>query len=201
MHKTKQTTVPKIGIVGLAYGGYNLGEEFGPAKLEEMRRVLAAQPVEVVPAGPFVLTDADARAAGAALARADVDCILAVITTFVPDTFIVELLEACDKPVFLWCVEREMQCISVVCGPLITATLFNLGKRYEIVGEDIPAVGVPAFAGIGSEDRLKAGHQQNASLSSLLSFSRAAMLARRLRTARVGYCGGKCPIMMSMAVD
>jgi L-fucose isomerase-like protein len=88
-----------------------------------------------------------------------------------------------------------MQCISVVCGPLITATLFNLGKRYEIVGEDIPAGRL--------EDRALPGAATKSisALQQVLSFARAAMLARRLRTARVGYCGGKCPIMMSMAVD
>ncbi len=209
----------RLGLVGLAYGGYNLGEELGPAKLGEMHRLLAAQPVTVVPASRFVLTDADARAAGEELGRADVDCILAVITTFVPDTFIVELLDACDKPVFLWCVERELQCISVVCGPLITATLFNLGKRYEIVGADIPGsgsasnvaaparhAGVPRLRdeggyGAGEEDRALAGAATHSPLSRLLAFSRAAMLLRRLRTARVGYCGGKCPMMFSMAID
>jgi L-arabinose isomerase len=216
---------PRLGVVGMAYGGYNLGEELGPAKLADMRQFLGTQPVTVNAATRFVLTESDARAAGEELARADVDCILAVITTFVPDAFIVALLEACDKPVFLWCVEREMQCISVVCGPLITATLFNLGKRYEIVGADVTPVGVPAFlrsavalakaeAGSSPEDRLKAGHQRvdshgvgvpasagGATLHRLLSFARAAMLLRILRTLRVGYCGGKCPIMMSMAAD
>lgn len=193
---------PRLGVVGLAYGGYNLGEELGPAKLAEMQRALAIEPVTVVPASRFVLTDADARVVGGQLAAADVDCILAVITTFVPDTFIVELLDACDKPVFLWCVEREMQCISVVCGPLITATLYNLGKRYDIVGAGIPVGGPPEGGTPTSGDvTALADPADIPALDRLLTFARAAMLARILRTMRVGYCGGKCPIMMSMAVD
>lgn len=171
---------PSIGMVGIAYGGYNLGEELGPGKLSEMERLLADQPVQVVNAEMFCRTEADCRAAGEHLARANVDCILVVLTTFVPDYFIVELLDNCDKPVFLWAVEREIQCISIVCGPMITATLFNLEKRYELRGADI-------------SDSSTLGH--------LLAFSRAAMLERVLRTMRVGFSGGKCPIMFSMSFD
>ena len=171
---------PRVGVVGMAYGGYNLGEELGPAKLRQMTGRLAGSPVETVAAKTFVLTEADARNAGEELARADVDCILAVITTFVPDYFIVELLAKCDKPVYLWAVEREMQCISIVCGPLITATLFNLGKPCRLAGADITDA---------------------ATMDDVLVFARAAMLARALRTLRVGHCGDKCPIMFSMAAD
>ena len=172
--------LPRLGVVGLAYGGYNLGEDLGPGKLAEMRSLLCGLPVEAVDAGRFVLTEADARAAGEELARAKVDCILAVITTFVPDHFIVALLDACDKPIFLWCVERELQCISIVCGPLITATLYNLDKRCALHGADI---------------------DDGETLASLLDFARAAMLERVLRTTRVGFSGGKCPIMFSMSFD
>ncbi len=201
-----RANMPRIGIIGLAYPGYNLGEELGPGKLAEMRQILAAQQVEAVVAGRFVLNEADAHAVGEELARADVDCILAVITTFVPDHYIVELLEACDRPIFLWCVEREMQCISVVCGPLITATLFNLGKRYQVVGADLPAAPdatadttLPADAGRRSSRPTRDAAET--SLDQLLIFSRAALAVRLLRTMRVGYCGGKCPIMFSMATD
>jgi L-fucose isomerase-like protein len=109
-----------------------------------------------------------------------VDAILAVITTFVPDYWLVELLAQCDRPVFLWCVEREMQCLALVCGPLITATLYNLSRRYRLAGADTGDA---------------------ATWAELRSFARAAMLDRLLRTLRVGYVGGPCPIMCSMAVD
>jgi len=172
--------LPRVGVVGMAYGGYNLGEELGPAKLAEMHDLLSGQPVTVVPVEDLVLDEAGARVAGEKLAGSAVDCILAVITTFVPDCFIVELLAACDKPVFLWCVERELQCISVVCGPLITATLYNLEKRYALHGTDI---------------------DDPETMEELLTFARAAMLQRVLRELRVGFCGGKCPIMFSMTPD
>lgn len=219
--KQSTQTLPRLGLVGLAYGGYNLGEELGPAKLDEMRELLAGQPVETVAAGRFVFTEADARAAGEDLARAKVDCILAVITTFVPDHFIVALLDACDTPVFLWCVEREMQCISVVCGPLIAATLYELGKPCAIVAADIPGgvgralsgaatvetIGAPDPVAAPDKARMEGDHTParaatlHAAWESLLVFSRAALMRRLLRELRVGYCGGKNEIMFSMSAD
>ena len=187
-HTTSKLT-PRLGLVGLAYGGYSLGEELGPGKLAEMRDLLAGQPLETVAAGRFALTEAHARAAGEELAKANVDCILGVITTFVPDHFIVALLDACDKPVFLWCVERELHCISVVCGPLITATLYELGKPCAIAAADIRAT-----------DH-RSPITDHSPLSSLLAFARAAMMRRLLRELRVGYCGGKNEIMFSMSAD
>lgn len=171
---------PRIGVVGLAYPGYNLGEEMCEGKLQEMVEQLRGTNVEVAAVqGPF-FDDVGAARAGETLAQAKVDCILAVITTFVPDYFIVRLVDQCDVPVFLWAVEREMQCISVVCGPLITATLFNLGNHYRLFGADIP----------DEETR-----------NAFMVFARAAMLRRVLRTMRVGYCGGKPSIMFSMETD
>lgn len=172
--------VPRVGVVGLAYGGYNLGEELGPGKLAEMRHLLRREPVRVLPASRFVLTERDARAAGAELKRQDVDCILAVITTFVPDTFLAELLDACDRPVFLWAVEREMQCISVVCGPLITSTLYNRGRRYDLVGADIG---------------------DTAAIVRFRAFAQASLVRRLLDTLRVGCCNGRPPIMLSLETD
>lgn len=171
---------PRVGVVGLAYGGYNLGEELGPGKMREMCASLARVSVEVLAADRFVLKESDAAEAGRQLAAQKVDCILAVLTTFVPDYYIVELLRHADVPVFIWAVEREMQCISVVAGPLITATLFNLKKHYRLAGADI-----------GDKD----------TLAQVVMFARAAMLRRLLRTARIGYCGGRCPIMLNMAAD
>jgi len=173
-------SVPRVGVVGMAYGGYNLGEELGPAKLREIMARLADEPVDAIQAPRFVLSEGDARAMGADLARRDVDCILAVITTFVPDYFVTELINACDRPVFLWAVEREMQCISVVCGPLITATLYNLRKPCDLVGADV---------------------DDPAAMERLVAFARAGLMRRLLATLRVGYCGGKPPIMFSMETD
>ncbi|MDD5708470.1 MAG: hypothetical protein PHR35_21320, partial [Kiritimatiellae bacterium] len=135
--QTKEPQRARLGVVGLAYGGFNLGEEHGPVKLREMLKRLDLDELEIAPADTFAMNEAQAAAAGAELARRGVDAILAVIATFVPDSFIVELLKVCDRPVFLWCVERELQCLSLVCGPLVTATLFNRGYRYTLAGADI----------------------------------------------------------------
>ena len=72
-----------------------------------------------------------------------------------------------------------MRCISLVGGLLVTATLYNLDKRYRLVGADIGDA---------------------AAMRQLRVFA-----ARRCRTAAedvsVGYCGGRCPMMFSMSVD
>lgn len=164
----------------MAYPGYQLGEELGPGKLREMLGRLKREPFVVSTGTTFVQADADARAAGAELAAAKVDAVLVVVTTFVPDYFLTALLDACDAPVFLWCVEREMRCISLVCGLLNTATLYNLGKHYALHAADT---------------------DEATTMEELRVFARAAMLRRRLRSSRIGCCGGKCPIMFSMSTD
>ena len=173
-------TRPRVGVIGLAYPGYHLGEEMCGPKLAEAIAMLGASPVEVTPASQPAMDEAGARRAGEEMAKADVDCILAVITTFIPDYFVTELLARCPVPVFLWAVEREMQCISLVCGPLITATLYNLNAHYRLAAADIP---------------------DETARRQFLTFARAAMLRRVLRRMRVGYWGGKPPIMFSMSVD
>ncbi|MHB9108092.1 MAG: hypothetical protein ACYDCO_13620 [Armatimonadota bacterium] len=171
---------PRVGVVGLAFPGYQLGEEMCPAKYREMLDLLGKEHLELITADVLVYDEASARKAGEQLQAQGVDCLLGVLTTFVPDYFVVELLNGCDVPIFLWAVEREIGCLSLVCGPLVTATLYNLNKRYALYGADIP-----------DED----------TLGELYTFARAAMMQRLLRDMRVGFCGGKCPIMFSLSVD
>ncbi len=166
--------------MALAFPGFNLKEELCPAKLKEMTALLKKEPLDAYTVSGPVYSRTDARRAGDELRRRDVDCILALITTFVPDYFIIELLSGCDKPVFLWAVEREMDCISLVCGPLITATLYNLGKHYSLSGADIA----------DKDTLLKLGF-----------FARASMACSLLSRARIGYMGGRPDIMFSMEVD
>ena len=171
---------PRVGVVGAAYPGFHLGEEMAEAKFQQMVDALAGQPLDlcVVPA---IVTDTDsARATGQQLGAEKPDCLLIVLTTFIPDTFVVDLLRECDVPVFLWAIEREIDCLALVCGPMITASLYNLQKPYSLHASDIP------------DDRV-CGH--------LLTFARAAMLRRMLRQLRVGYMGGKPSIMFSMSTD
>jgi L-fucose isomerase-like protein len=180
LHPRPSAARPRVGVVGLAYPGYQLGEELCAPKFQEMQTALADEELELHPAATLAYDEATARQAGAELAAREVDCLLAVITTFVPDHFIVELLRACDKPIFLWCIEREIGCLSLVCGPLITGTLYNLEKRYALIGADIADADA---------------------LAQFRTFARAALAVRLLRTLRVGYVGGPCPIMLNMAVD
>lgn len=109
-----------------------------------------------------------------------VDFILVVLTTFVPDHFIAELVDGCDIPVFLWAVEREMDCISLVGAMLVSPTLYELEKHYQLHAGDI-----------GDREVLR----------SLMIFARAAMMKRVLYNMRAGYMGENPDIMFSMAVD
>ena len=171
---------PRVGVIGLAYPGYNLGEELCESKLQEMYSSLGSSGFELCQVSQVVTDEATAARVGKELSESGVDCILAVITTFVPDHFIVRVLDNCDVPIFLWCVERELRCISLVCGPLITATLFELDKSYWLAGADI-----------GDSE----------TLNEFCTFARAAMLVRVCGNMRVGYVGGKNEIMLSMSAD
>jgi L-fucose isomerase-like protein len=172
--------VPRAGLVSMAFPGYYLGEEKARDKHEEMRSTLENGELYLVTIDGVVTDRIGAREAGSKLAEKGVDFILAVLTTFIPDHFIVEMLDTCDVPVFLWAVEREIGCISLVGAMLINPTLYDLGKRYQLYAGDIGDRGI---------------------LEKLLIFARASMMARALREMRVGYLGENPDIMFSMAAD
>ena len=171
---------PRLGTVALGFPGYYLGEEMATAKYGEMLKHLGHQELDLVPVGEVVLDGEAARRAGKELAAADVDLMCAVLTTFVPDHYIVELLKDCDLPIFLWAIEREIGCLSLVGGMLINPTLYELGRPHQLCGADV-----------GDMDTTEA----------LLAYARASMLRRALREMRVGYIGGNPDIMFSMAPD
>jgi L-fucose isomerase-like protein len=171
---------PRAGVVALAFPGYYLGEELAPAKYAEMLAHLRRQALDIVPVEAIVQDIAAAQQSGRTLAAAGVDFICAILTTFVPDHAIVELLQGCDVPIFLWAIEREIGCIALVGGLLINPTLYDLHKHYALYGSDIGDA---------------------ATTTHLMIFARAAMLRQALRGMRVGYMGGNPEIMFSMAVD
>lgn len=171
---------PRVGTVAMAFPGYYLGEEMAPGKYAEFLAHLEGLDLQTVPVDQIVLDRSDARQAGGELARADVDCLVVMLATFVPDHYLVDLLEACDLPVFLWAVEREIDCLSLVGGMLINPTLYELGKDYQLHGADI---GDPSTT------------------EEMMVFARAAMLKRTLQRMRIGYMGGHPDIMLSMTAD
>lgn len=171
---------PIAGLVGMAYPGYHLGEEMCISKTKEALACLGGAELELYPAGEQVLDELSAARIGRQFAERKVDCILAVITTFVPDHFVTVLLDQCDVPVFLWCLEREIKCLATVCGPLITATLRELNKKYILIASDL---------------------NDSEAIGEFMVFARACAMRRILRTLRVGYAGGKNNIMFSMTAD
>jgi len=176
----KTIHVPVAGIVSFAFPGYYLGEEMAPQKYKEIITVLRGQGLEIIVIDNVVMNTADAKTAGKKFADKGVDFICAVPATFVPDHFIVELLGTCDVPLFLYVIEREISCISLVGAMLTNPTLYDLDKKYQI------------YAGeIGDEEII----------DRLMVFARAAMMKRVLRNMRIGYMGKNPDIMFSMVVD
>lgn len=163
----------------MALPGYFLGDEMCDDKRLEGIQMLQAEGYEVT-AAPAVFSPEQAREAGIAFAKENVDCMVVLLATFVADYFVTELLKGCDKPVFLWALDREVTCITMVCTPLITASLKNLKKDCCVVCGEI------------DDDYCK---------EQLAHYAKAAMLKNQLRGARIGYSGHKPEIMYSMAAN
>lgn len=172
-------TAPKIGFVTMALPGYFLGDEMCDDKRLEGLKMLEGQGFEVV-AAPSVYSPEEARRAGEALAAENVDCLVVLLATFVADYFVTELTKACDRPVFLWALDREVTCITMVCTPLISASMKTLGRDISVVSGEIG---------------------DTYCLEQLHHYAKAAMLRNRLRGARIGYSGHKPEIMYSMAAN
>jgi len=179
MRKNK-AHMPHAGIVALAFPGYYLGEEMAPTKYEEMLTHLDTLELTQVRVDNIVTDTHSAREAGRELAEKGVDFICAVLTTFVPDHFLVELLDACDVPIFLYAIEQEIGCLSLVGAMLNNPTLHDLDKLYQLQAGEI------------GDKRI---------LGKLMIFARAAMMKRALGEMRVGYMGKNPDIMFSMQVD
>lgn len=170
---------PKLGFVTMALPGYFLGDEMCESKRLEGLEMLRRAGYDVC-AAPAVFSPEQAYAAGSELNKENIDCLVVFLATFVADYFVTELVKACDKPVFIWAHDREVTCITMVCTPLITASLKNLKKDCCVVSGEI---------------------NDSYCLEQLSHYSRAAMLKNRLYGARFGYSGHKPEIMYSMAAN
>jgi L-fucose isomerase-like protein len=178
--KNKNNHLPRTGVVTLAFPGFHLGEEKANLKKKEMLGCLDKYDLEIFAHNPVVTNTEEARNAGEALAQTGVDFILTILATFVPDHFVVELLVACDVPVFMYALEREIDCISLVGAMLVNPTLYDLDKQYQIHAGDVG---------------------DGVIMDKLMVFARASMMKRVLGEMRVGYMGKNPEIMFSMAAD
>lgn len=172
-------TTPKLGFVTMALPGYFLGDEMCESKHNEGYEMLQKLGYDVCSASA-VFSPEEAYSAGLKLRNENVDCLVVLLATFVADYFVTELVKACDKPVFLWALDREVTCITMVCTPLITASLKNLNKDCCVVCGEI---------------------DDEYCVDQLFKYSKAAMLKNRLVGARIGYSGHKPEIMYSMAAN
>ena len=171
---------PQLALVPMAYPGYNLGEGMCDDKKIEMELYLKQNGFEILFSSECIYSQEDAKLKGYEINQINPDVIIVLLTTFVPDYFLSELLSDIDIPIFIWALEREIQCISMVGGVLVTGTLFNLNKNYKLVATDFP---------------------DEESLYQLKTFTNAAMIKSKLRKCRIGYSGGKNNIMLSMMAD
>lgn len=174
----KEST-PKLGFVTMALPGYFLGDELCESKRLEGLEMLKQAGYDVC-AAPAVFSPDEAFEAGIQLKKENVDCLVVFLATFVADYFVTELVKACDKPVFIWAHDREVTCITMVCTPLITASLKTLQKDCCVVSGEV---------------------NDPYCMEQLYHYSRAAMLKNRLYGARFGYSGHKPEIMYSMAAN
>ena len=85
--------LPRVGLVAMAFPGFYLGEEKAPGKLAEASALLSAVDIELVKVEEVVTDIPGAKEAGRELAGEVIDCICVILTTFVPDHFIVALLD------------------------------------------------------------------------------------------------------------
>ncbi len=170
---------PKLGLVTMALPGYFLGDEMCADKHEEGLRMLKDLGYDVCVGGCAYSPD-DARDIGRRFQEENVDFLFVFLATFVADYFVTELVKACNKPVFIWALDREVTCISMVCTPLITASLKNLKKDCCVVAGEV---------------------NDSYCTEQLYHYAKAAMLRNRLCGARIGYSGHKPEIMYSMAAN
>lgn len=169
-----------LGLIGMAIPGLFMGEEMCAPKTAEMYEFLTGAGYTVKQASAIAMSAEDAMRLGRELAGAEIDCVVAAVTTFVGDYYAAALAEACKKPVFLWLVERELQCISLVAGPLCAATLKNLHHPFRVSADDIG----PGY----TADKLRA-------------FALACKGVNCLRGMRIGFSGGHASHMFSQSFD
>jgi L-fucose isomerase-like protein len=172
--------VPKVAIVPMAFPGYSLKDELAENKLDQALPYFDGENIQLVRSSSVVTNTKAAEEIGIEMMEKKVDCIVALLTTFVPDYFIVGLLDHCNVPIFLYAVEREIDCISLVGAMLSNPTLYDLGKLYDLGAGEL---GDPQI------------------MSRVLSFCRASMMRNVLKEMRVGYMGKNPEIMFSMQAD
>ncbi len=171
---------PTIGAVPFAFPGYFLGDENALPKYRELIQWLRGLNCDVEMVDYAVTDTFTAREAGILFREREVDVLLVLYTTFVPDHFIVGLLDTCDVPVLIFALEREIDSISLVGAMLANPTLFDLDKKYSIAAGEI-----------GDETVLRR----------IKVFASASFLKKKLTEMRAGYMGENPEIMFSMAAD
>jgi L-fucose isomerase-like protein len=170
---------PSAGFVSFAFPGFFLGEEKASTKHIEILTRLKKLELDVIDCG-VVMDTSTAHEAGRLCAEKSVDFIFILLTTFAPDHFVVEILDAYDAPVFLYALEREIGCISLVGAMLMNPTLYDLDKQYQLHAGDFT----------GSD-----------AMNGFMVFARASLMRRVLHDMRVGYMGKNPEIMFSMQAD
>ena len=167
---------PKIGFT-VIYHPLEVGAEKAPEMLSEYYRKITALDIEVIKADEPIYDIKTAVKTGRIFREKQVDVICILLATWSSDELILDLLEEWNAPVIVWGLPGIHT--GSLCGALqINCVLKELDKPCKFVYGD-----------------------EEASLREILSYSKAAALMRRLRTARLGLIGHRLEGMTETAFD
>ncbi|NPV49091.1 MAG: hypothetical protein HPY69_19275 [Armatimonadetes bacterium] len=156
---------PRVGVIGLS-SPLEVGADAAPRLAAQAGAWLQACGMETVVAGAFADAN-DAVRAGRQFVEQHVDAVLGVVASWYEDYLVLDLLEECPVPVFLWStVGMET---GALCGTQqLTCFLKQLERPFGC-----------AFGDLDDE----------ACRARALAYLRGAALHRRLRRSRIGLGG------------
>jgi len=169
---------PCVGVGALA-SPMEIGADRALKAVADLAKFLGDNGVDVVAMDTPATRPNTSVAAGRLFAEAHVDAICLAAVSWFEDYLVLDMLEECNVPVFLWAFPGMET--GGLCGTQqLTCYLKALGKPYAT-----------AFGGV----------EQGEALKRCLGFLRAAALRSRLRRARIGLAGCHVPGMTEVAVN
>lgn len=168
--------IPRIGLAVIRHP-FEEGADEAPHILEEARKALSFAEVVLAPA---ICEDvAGAHLAGKAFRDSDVDLVVVVLATWSSDAVAVRILDFANVPLFIWALPAVST--GSICGAhQLACVLKELGLKYGFV--------------YGRFDEQRC-------IDEVSKFSRAAMVAKRLRTVTLGQVGNRIEGMTEVSFD
>ena len=177
MFSDSKSLIPRVGVASLS-SPLEVGSDRAPKAVDDLVRVLEGFEFQVVELGTIDSPD-ESVAAGRKLAESHVHAVALAATSWFEDYLVVDLVEECNTPVFLWALPGMET--GALCGTQqVSAYLKHLGVPYD-----------GAYGPFESRTtQLQAR-----------SFLRASALKHRLRRARIGLAGHRVAGMTETSVS